>query len=91
MATAFAGYYLALMLILWGLILRGVSIEVRGHINDPLWQGFWDFIFAFANFCSPSFSAPPRATRYEASAGCPRQLLDGLFHRFHGTRQCWFA
>ena len=49
-ASAFAGYYLALMLILWGLILRGISIEVRGQINDPLWQGFWDFIFAFANF-----------------------------------------
>lgn len=45
-ASAFAGYYLALMLILWGLILRDISIEVRGHINDPLWQGFWDFIFA---------------------------------------------
>jgi len=50
MASAFAGYYLALMLILWGLILRGISIEVRGHINDPLWHGFWDFIFALANF-----------------------------------------
>jgi cytochrome d ubiquinol oxidase subunit II len=50
MASAFAGYYLALMLILWGLILRGISIEVRGQINDPLWQGFWDFVFAFANF-----------------------------------------
>jgi cytochrome bd ubiquinol oxidase subunit II len=50
MASAFAGYYLALMLILWGLILRGISIEVRGHINDPMWQGFWDFVFAFANF-----------------------------------------
>jgi len=49
MATAFAGYYLALFLILWGLILRGVSIEVGGHINDRLWQGFWDFIFVFAN------------------------------------------
>ena len=49
-ASAFAGYYLALMLILWGLILRGIAIEVRGHINDPLWQGFWDFIFAFSNF-----------------------------------------
>jgi cytochrome d ubiquinol oxidase subunit II len=50
MASAFAGYYLALMLILWGLILRGISIEVRGHINDSLWEGFWDLIFAFANF-----------------------------------------
>src|SRR5262250_2148373 len=50
MATAFAGYYLALFLILWGLILRGVSIEVGGHINDRLWQGFWDFVFVFSNF-----------------------------------------
>src|SRR5437016_7266912 len=50
MASAFAGYYLALMLILWGLILRGISIEVGGHINDRLWQGFWDFVFVFASF-----------------------------------------
>jgi cytochrome d oxidase subunit CydB len=50
MASAFSGYYLALMLILWGLILRGTSLEVAGHINDRLWQGFWDFVFVFANF-----------------------------------------
>jgi cytochrome d ubiquinol oxidase subunit II len=50
MASSFAGYYLALFLILWGLILRGVSIEVGGHINDRLWQSFWDFVFVFSNF-----------------------------------------
>lgn len=50
MASAFAGYYLALMLILRCLILRGISIEVGGHINDRLWQCFWDFVFVFANF-----------------------------------------
>ena len=50
MASAFAGYYLALFLILWSLILRGVSIEVGGHINDRLWQGFWDFVFVFSSF-----------------------------------------
>src|SRR5262249_10661406 len=50
MASSFAGYYLALMLILWGLILRGVSIEVGGHINDRLWQRFWDFVFVVSNF-----------------------------------------
>ena len=49
MASAFAGYYLALMLILWCLILRGVSIEVGGHINDRLWQAFWDFVFVISN------------------------------------------
>lgn len=50
MASAFAGYYLALFLILWCLILRGMSIEVGGHINDRLWQGFWNFVLVFANF-----------------------------------------
>jgi cytochrome d ubiquinol oxidase subunit II len=49
MASAFAGYYLALFLILWCLILRGVSLEVGGHINDRLWQGYWDFNFVLSN------------------------------------------
>jgi len=50
LASAFSGYYLALFLILWALILRGVSIEVGGHIDDRLWQSFWDFVFVFSNF-----------------------------------------
>jgi cytochrome d ubiquinol oxidase subunit II len=49
MATAFAGYYLALWLALWSFMLRGVAIEVAGHLADPLWQSFWDFVFAVAN------------------------------------------
>jgi cytochrome bd ubiquinol oxidase subunit II len=49
MTSAFAGYYLALFLILWSLILRGISIEVGGHINDRLWQSFWDFVFVFSS------------------------------------------
>jgi len=49
LASAFAGYYLALFLILWCLILRGISLEVGGHIDDRMWQGFWDFIFVLAS------------------------------------------
>src|SRR4030088_1677527 len=30
-ATAFSGFYLALMVVLWLLILRGVAIEFRSH------------------------------------------------------------
>jgi cytochrome bd ubiquinol oxidase subunit II len=29
--------------------LRGISLEVGGHINDRMWQGFWDFVFVLAN------------------------------------------
>lgn len=49
MATAFSGYYLALFLILWCVLLRGVSIEIGGHINDRLWQTFWDAVFVLSN------------------------------------------
>lgn len=49
MASAFAGYYLALFLILWALILRGIALEVGGHIEDRLWQGFWDVVLVFAS------------------------------------------
>ena len=49
MATSFAGFYLALWLVLWSFILRGVSIEVGGHIDDKLWRLWWDFVFAVSN------------------------------------------
>ena len=49
MASAFSGYYLALFLVLWCILLRGISIEVGGHFDDPLWQGFWDFVFFVSN------------------------------------------
>ena len=51
LGSAFAGYYLALFLILWCLILRGVSIEVGGHIEDPLWQGSGISFSFFPIFC----------------------------------------
>jgi cytochrome d ubiquinol oxidase subunit II len=50
MASAFAGYYLALFLILWCLLLRAMALELSGHINDRLWQGFWDFFFVVSSF-----------------------------------------
>ena len=71
MASAFAGYYLALFLILWCLILRGISIEVGGHINDRLWQGFWDFVFVSANFFLPFCSARRPATWREVFRSTP--------------------
>ncbi len=44
-AASFSGFYLALMIVLWLLILRGISIEFRNHIDDALWMPFWDLVF----------------------------------------------
>lgn len=46
MAAAFAGFYLALFLVLWCLVGRGVSIEARHVVAHPLWTSFWDTAFS---------------------------------------------
>ena len=48
-ATAFSGFYMALMVVLWLLILRGVAIELRSHQDHPLWREFWDTVFSLAS------------------------------------------
>ncbi len=48
-ATSFSGFYLPLMMVLWLLMLRAIGIELRGHVNDPLWRQFWDFVFAVSS------------------------------------------
>ncbi len=45
-AASFSGFYLPLMMVLWLLMLRALGIELRGHVDDPLWRRFWDFTFA---------------------------------------------
>ncbi len=48
-AAGFSGFYLALMLVLWLLILRGVSIEFRSQSRNPLWRALWDAGFWFGS------------------------------------------
>ncbi len=42
-AMTFSGFYLAIMLVLFGLILRAVSLEFGHH--DESWRSFWDVAF----------------------------------------------
>jgi cytochrome bd ubiquinol oxidase subunit II len=44
-ASSFSGFYLPLIIVLWLLMLRGVSIELRSHISNPVWASFWDGMF----------------------------------------------
>ena len=48
-ASSFSGFYLPLMIVLWLLILRGISIEFRNHIQSLVWQPLWDAVFAGAS------------------------------------------
>ncbi|MDT8913626.1 cytochrome d ubiquinol oxidase subunit II [Amycolatopsis sp. PS_44_ISF1] len=43
-SSLFSGFYLALLLILVALILRGVAFEFRGKLDSPRWRATWDWI-----------------------------------------------
>lgn len=47
-ATTFSGFYLAIMLVLFGLIVRAVSLELRVH--DFKWRKLWDWCFTLGSF-----------------------------------------
>jgi len=48
-AVGFSGFYLPLMIVLWLLMGRGIALEFRHHIVDPLWQGAWDVVFSVSS------------------------------------------
>jgi cytochrome d ubiquinol oxidase subunit II len=44
-ASSFSGFYLPLMIVLWLLIGRGASIELRGHMQNAIWRSFFGGVF----------------------------------------------
>lgn len=51
-ATLFSGFYVALFLLLVGLILRGVAFEFRSKDANPKWRAFWDWAIFIGSFLS---------------------------------------
>jgi cytochrome bd ubiquinol oxidase subunit II len=48
-ATMFSGFYLALVVILLALIVRGVAFEFRSKHDDPRWRSVWDWSIFFGS------------------------------------------
>jgi cytochrome bd ubiquinol oxidase subunit II len=55
LSAGVSGFYFAIFLVLWCLILRGISIEFRSHVQDRVWRGTWDFFFWVASLLLPVF------------------------------------
>lgn len=45
-AAGFSGFYLALIIVLWLFMFRGLALELRSHPDHPLWRQFWDVAFS---------------------------------------------
>jgi cytochrome d ubiquinol oxidase subunit II len=52
-ATMFSGFYLALVLVLVALILRGVSFEYRGRRDGVRWRRTWDWSMSIGSLVAP--------------------------------------
>jgi cytochrome d ubiquinol oxidase subunit II len=48
-ASAFSGFYLPLMIVLWLLVLRGISLELRNHIDVGVWTALLDGVFGISS------------------------------------------
>src|SRR6266478_1769776 len=48
-ASAFSGFYLPLNMVLWLLVLRGIGIEFRMHIENHVWRSLFDGFFAISS------------------------------------------
>lgn len=42
-ATAFSGFYVAMLLVLWSLFFRPVGFDYRSKLENPSWRNFWDW------------------------------------------------
>ena len=49
LAAGISGFYFAIFLVLWCLIARGIAIEFRSHLKDPMWRSIWDATFVVSS------------------------------------------
>lgn len=48
-ASAFSGFYLPFVFMLWLLMVRGIAMELRNHVASELWHAFFDVAFALSS------------------------------------------
>ncbi|HET6595280.1 MAG TPA: cytochrome d ubiquinol oxidase subunit II [Anaerolineales bacterium] len=49
-ATMFSGFYVAMVIIIVGLIIRGISFEYRSKDSRPQWRSLFDWMIAVGSF-----------------------------------------
>jgi len=74
-ASAFSGFYLPLMIVLWLLVGRGVSLELRNHIDVGVWRTLLDRVFGISSALLAVFYGAALAN---VIRGVPLQA-DGFF------------
>ena len=81
-ASMFSFLYLPMLLILFSLIVRGVSIEFRGKSEGASWRSAWDWALAITSFTAPLVLGLGFGNIFQGLPSMPRRLswrlLDAL-------------
>ncbi len=59
-ATLFSGFYVALVFMVIGLIIRGVAFEFRSKREDPIWRNRWDWALFLGSLLAGPFMGRDR-------------------------------
>ena len=94
-ATLFSGFYIALLLILFFLIIRVVSFEWREKSDSPRWRAVWAGANTLGSFGVPliwgiAFANLIEGVPLDSSRDFAGNLL-GSLQRLHGARRVAFV
>ncbi|MDX1828611.1 MAG: cytochrome d ubiquinol oxidase subunit II [Lutibacter sp.] len=48
-SSAFSGFYLPLIIVLWLIVFRAIGLEFRGQFSYNIWTAFWDKAFGVSS------------------------------------------
>lgn len=78
-ATAFSGFYLAFMAVLFMLIFRAVSIEFRSKRQSRAWRGAWDAAFSTSSLGASFLFGAAVGAMMDGVPLSPRGVFVGSF------------
>jgi len=81
-ATAFSGFYFAMVLTLAALWLRPLGLDYRSKIEDPKWRNTWDVCISISGFVPPIIFGVAFGNLLQ---GVPFSLDELLISTYHGS------
>ncbi len=81
-ATAFSGFYWAMLAVLWALFFRPVGFDYRSKIHNATWRSTWDWGLFIGGFVPPVIFGVAFGNLLQ---GVPFQFDDLLISTYTGT------
>ncbi len=81
-ATAFSGFYWAMLAVLWALFFRPVGFDYRSKIDNPTWRKTWDWGLFIGGAVPPLIFGVAFGNLF---LGVPFQFADNLMSTYTGT------